>query len=133
VTRIRIEIGAGELWDRLTILEIKRQYAVSAEQGQRIDRELALLRSTRDASDLREDCCAQQVAELRAVNRALWVIEDELRVCEARGDFGDRFVALARSVYRQNDRRALLKRRIDERHGLALWGEKIYASSARQR
>ncbi|MFL5305274.1 MAG: DUF6165 family protein [Polyangia bacterium] len=128
---IRIEIGAGELWDRLTILEIKLAHAVSAEQGLRIERELAVLKDARDALDLGGGGYATEVAELRAVNRALWITEDELRVCEARGEFGDRFIALARSVYRQNDHRARLKRRIDERHGSAFWEEKIYAPDAR--
>ena len=57
------------------------------------------------------------VRGLQEVNEALWEIEDEIRACEARGDFGPRFVELARSVYRSNDRRSSIKRRINEVSG----------------
>ena len=67
-------------------------------------------------------------AELRAVNEALWRIEDDIRLCERAGDFGPRFVELARSVYRTNDRRSELKRRINELLGSGLVEEKSYAA-----
>ena len=66
---------------------------------------------------------------MKAVNEALWQIEDEIRLCERDDDFGPRFIALARSVYRTNDRRAALKRQINERLGSQLIEEKSYASS----
>jgi hypothetical protein len=65
-------------------------------------------------------------AELKAVNEALWTIEDDIRACEARGDFGDGFVALARSVYRTNDRRAAIKREINVLCGSSIVEEKSY-------
>ena len=68
------------------------------------------------------------IAELKAVNEALWEIEDEIRICEKRGDLGPRFIALARSVYRQNDRRVALKRTINERLGSKIIEEKAFAS-----
>ena len=64
--------------------------------------------------------------ELQAVNEELWDIEDEIRACEARGDFGPEFVELARSVYRTNDRRSAIKRRINLELGSALVEEKEY-------
>ena len=66
------------------------------------------------------------VGELQAVNEELWEIEDEIRACEAQGDFGPRFVELARSVYRSNDRRSAIKRRINEASGSAIVEEKLY-------
>ena len=65
-------------------------------------------------------------AELRQVNEALWEIEDAIRAEEAAGRFGDRFVALARQVYLTNDRRAELKRAINEAMGSELVEEKSY-------
>ena len=70
-------------------------------------------------------------AELKASNASLWRIEDEIRVCERNGDFGPHFVELARSVYETNDRRAALKRRINERLGSEIIEEKSYASGDR--
>jgi hypothetical protein len=70
------------------------------------------------------------LAELRAVNGILWDVEDQLRLCEARGDFGPAFVTLARAVYQNNDRRALIKQRIDQRHGSAVREEKMFLASA---
>jgi len=65
-------------------------------------------------------------SDLKAVNGELWQIEDELRDCERRGDFGPSFLALARAVYRTNDRRAALKREINTLLGSALIEEKSY-------
>jgi hypothetical protein len=64
--------------------------------------------------------------ELRAVNEALWEAEDALRVCEREKDFGARFVELARSVYRTNDRRGFLKRRVDGLLGARVREQKVY-------
>ncbi len=65
-------------------------------------------------------------ADLRSINEALWVIEDEIRGCERNSDFGPRFIELARSVYQTNDRRAAVKRRINERLGSQIVEEKSY-------
>ncbi|HMB38692.1 MAG TPA: DUF6165 family protein, partial [Wenzhouxiangellaceae bacterium] len=65
-------------------------------------------------------------AELKSLNEKLWDIEDEIRDCEREGDFGDRFVELARSVYKTNDQRAALKRSINEALGSTILEEKSY-------
>jgi hypothetical protein len=66
--------------------------------------------------------------ELRRVNESLWDMEDAIRLCDRDGDFGAHFVELARSVYRHNDRRVALKRRINELLGSAIREEKQYKS-----
>ena len=66
-------------------------------------------------------------AELAAVNEKLWDVEDEIRLCDKAGDFGERFVALARAVYGDNDRRAAIKREIDRRCNSSIVEEKHYA------
>ena len=65
---------------------------------------------------------------MRAINRQLWTIEDDIRAQEAAGDFGERFIDLARSVYRCNDQRAAIKRRINAASGSSLVEEKGYAA-----
>ena len=130
---VSIEVSWGELIDRITILEIKRERLTQPEQLATVARELDLLAAARDvaragsAQSGRRDIAAT-AAELRAVNEALWDIEDDIRACEASGDFGPRFVELARAVYRTNDRRAALKRQISLALGSDLLEEKSYAS-----
>ena len=69
--------------------------------------------------------------ELREVNQELWDVADAIRACEAMQNFGEKFVELARSVYKLNDRRAALKRRLNELTGSDLVEEKAYADYLR--
>ena len=75
------------------------------------------------------DRLGQLTAELRAVNESLWDIEDAIRRCEQSGEFGPRFVELARSVYKNNDHRAEIKRPTYQLLGSALIEEKSYAAN----
>jgi hypothetical protein len=83
----------------------------------------------RDRSIFIKEGVSDLTSELKAVNETLWRIEDEIRECERAGDFGARFVELARSVYQNNDRRAEVKRRINERLGSRILEEKSYAAT----
>ena len=117
----------GELIDKITILRIKAERIGEPEKLVNVHRELNLLeRSAREdgASVPPIDLLTDQLA---AVNGRLWTIEDALRTCEREGDFGPRFVALARSVYRENDTRAAIKRAINTLANSALVEEKSYA------
>lgn len=67
---------------------------------------------------------------MKAVNEKLWQVEDDIRLCEHNGDFGPRFIELARSVYEHNDHRSLLKHRINDLLGSRLVEEKQYTSYA---
>jgi hypothetical protein len=124
---IAIEVAPGELLDKITILEIKSQRLTDAAQLGHVRVELAALSAARDQVLGGSEELAELTAELKAVNEALWEIEDALRACERGGDFGPRFIELARSVYRTNDRRAALKRRINERLDSEWIEEKAYA------
>jgi tetratricopeptide (TPR) repeat protein len=123
---IPIEVAPGELLDRITILEIKRERITDPAKLRNVGRELELLAGTRDRTMPHGPELEPLVRELKAVNEAIWDVEDELRDCELRRDFGGRFVELARSVYRNNDRRAAIKRRINDRLGSAIVEEKGY-------
>jgi hypothetical protein len=125
---VTVEIGLGELIDKITILQIKADRIQQAEKLANVHAELAQLQLVHAASVMPSEALAKLTALLKQVNEALWQIEDEIRACERAGAFGARFIALARSVYRQNDRRADLKRQINELLGSALVEEKSYAA-----
>src|SRR5262249_13780643 len=127
---ITVEIAPGELIDKITILEIKSERIADAAKLHHVGTELALLVAARDCTVPGSAELTRLATELRAVNEALWQIEDEIRLCERCEDFGPRFVALARSVYRTTDRRAALKRRINELLRSDLMEEKSYAPGA---
>jgi tetratricopeptide (TPR) repeat protein len=123
---VEIEVAPGELIDKITILEIKNERITDQEKLQNVRTELDSLVAARDRTLPRLAALDALAAELKQVNQDLWDIEDEIRIHERQEDFGDRFVALARSVYRQNDRRAVLKRRVNELLGSRLIEEKSY-------
>src|SRR5271166_4126010 len=125
---ITVEIAPGELIDKITILEIKSERISNAAKRHHVGTELALLVAARDRAVPGSAELARLATELKAVNEARWQVEDEIRLCERGEDFGPRFVALARSVYRTNDRRAALKRQINELLGSKLIEEKSYTS-----
>jgi tetratricopeptide (TPR) repeat protein len=125
---ITIEVGAGELIDKITILEIKCDRIQEIDRLAHVQEELATLTQARDRVLRPSGELAALTDELKAVNVAIWEVEDELRARERAGDFGERFVELARSVYRNNDRRAAIKRKINELAGSRLIEEKSYPS-----
>jgi ADP-heptose:LPS heptosyltransferase len=119
-------ISAGELFDKITILEIKAERIADSTQHGNVVRELAALRavcgrSIESAPELETLC-----RELAGLNRRLWDVEDDLRRCEREQRFDERFVELARSVYRTNDRRAAVKRQINQLTGSTIIEEKSY-------
>ena len=128
IPTITTEISPGELFDKITILELKSERITEAAKLANVRLALADLTATREKTVPSLEHLEALVSELRLVNGAIWDIEDELRQCERRGEFGDHFVELARSVYRNNDRRAALKRQIDERLGSRLLEEKSYTA-----
>jgi len=121
-----IPVSWGELFDKITILEIKRQRIADGSKLANINRELDALREVCRAFQLPGRDLDELVAELRSVNESLWDIEDDIRSCERSGDFSDRFIQLARSVYRTNDLRADLKMKINRLLGSELIEEKSY-------
>lgn len=124
---ITVEIAPGELLDKLTILVIKSERIADPAKRANVKLELDSLTAARNAGIRESAELDELVRQLKAVNEALWEIEDEIRLCERDQDFGPRFIELARSVYRQNDRRAAVKRQINELLGSKLIEEKDYA------
>ena len=126
--QIKVEIAPGELIDKLTILEIKLERIADMEKLKNIRLEYeSLMRACQEAVP-RSEPIAQLTARLKEINGRLWSIEDDIRDMERTGEFGPAFVALARSVYRTNDERAAVKRRLNEHLNSAILEEKSYAS-----
>ncbi len=123
---VKVEVSPGELIDRITILEIKAARIAGEAKRANIGVELSELTAARQAAVPVSASLTALTGELKEVNQALWDIEDEIRALEAAGDFGPAFVELARAVYKTNDRRSDLKRKINELLGSRLIDEKSY-------
>ena len=123
---IKIEVSPGELIDRLTILEIKLDRIHDAQKRRNVETEHAVVRAAYEVHVPVSETLGCLVEELREVNLRLWTIEDDIRTCERRQEFGPAFVELARSVYMCNDRRSELKRDINALLGSKLREEKSY-------
>lgn len=119
----QVPVSWGELIDKITILEIKVERLDTQSARANALRELELLRAI--AAPVLADG-HPLVSRLKSLNQALWDIEDRIRDHERTGDFGPGFVELARSVYRHNDERGVLKREINLALGSALIEEKSY-------
>ena len=121
----RVPVSWGELIDKLTILEIKRVRIADAAAVGNVEREQRYLEEIFQA--LASDKVVHALkARLLEINQQLWDVEDRIRDCEKAADFGDGFIALARSVYQLNDRRAAVKREINLHLRSELIEEKSY-------
>nr|WP_320131818.1 DUF6165 family protein [uncultured Holophaga sp.] len=119
-------VSWGELIDKYTILVIKTERIEDAAKVANVRKEMeALAPLRRQALEAQSGLVALE-ADLKKVNEGLWEIEDEIRDWERRKDFGARFIELARAVYHENDKRAAVKRQINELLGSELVEEKSY-------
>ncbi len=123
---ILVPVSAGELIDKITILQIKAERFDDPEQLAHVRRELSMLEAVRERSLVWSAELRERARQLKLANEELWQIEDAIRRCECRQEFGAEFVALARSVYRTNDRRSTIKREINALAGSSLVEEKRY-------
>jgi formylmethanofuran dehydrogenase subunit E-like metal-binding protein len=128
VSLISIPISYGELIDKLTILEIKSERMTDPAKLANVREELELLGATWANDTASATDISAERAELKRINAALWEIEDEIRLKEKNQAFDARFIELARAVYITNDRRAAVKRAINEKLGSRLVEEKSYQS-----
>ena len=122
---ISIPVSLGELVDKITILQIKSRHLQGDALGH-VQRELQLLEAALAATGVALDPALE--AKLLEVNGQLWEIEDAIREQERQCRFEQAFIELARSVYRTNDRRADLKRQINQRYGSTLIEQKSYSA-----
>jgi tetratricopeptide (TPR) repeat protein len=126
-----VPTSPGELLDKFSILQIKSERLTNAEQIRNVRTEIRLLERLRDRILAGSQDLSEFAEQLKKVNEALWQVEEDLRSCERAKDFGPRFIELARSVYKHNDRRAALKRKINLSLRSPLTEEKDYALSGK--
>jgi hypothetical protein len=123
---IPVLLSPGELLDKITILRIKSERMQDASKLNNVRQELALLERTWEQAVPASATLAQESVALQRVNTELWDIEDRIRELEARQCFDAEFIELARAVYRRNDERAAIKKRINLQLNSSLVEEKSY-------
>ena len=126
MSEITVPVSFGELLDKISILQIKSERMSDEAKLANVRRELSALEKTWMAHPAAGGDIARLRADLKAVNERLWDIEDEVRLKEKAGSFGQAFVELARSVYQQNDERARIKKAINLALGSSYVEEKSY-------
>ena len=112
--KIQSEISAGELLDKISILEIKLNKIIDKSNRAEVNKEYEMLNNVKKLNIEITEKIKHLFKEIKEVNLKLWDIEDKLRICEKNKDFGEKFVALARSVYFNNDQRAKIKSDINK-------------------
>ena len=126
MSKINIETSVGELIDKITILEIKKEKISDKKSLSIINKEHSSLEGTVQKDIKINDEIKKLWTELKKINLKLWEIEDEIRLCEKNKKFDEKFVELARSVYQCNDIRSKLKLKINQLTGSSLQEVKQY-------
>jgi len=112
--KILTEISAGELLDKLSILEIKLNKIKDLSFLQEVKKEYDILIKTKNDNIKSPDKIDILYKNLKEINEKLWKIENEKRLCEKNSDFNDKFIQLARNVYIENDKRSKIKLEINK-------------------
>ena len=124
--KILAEISAGELFDKITILEIKKAKISNKEKLKEIEKELISLNKTVEKYIPNQSNVSKYIDDLKNINLKLWDIEDGKRAAEKNKDFGEKFITLARNVYKFNDERAKIKLAINNALGSNIKEVKSY-------
>ena len=123
LSTILAPISIGELIDKITILEIKQKYMTGIKL-KNINKEMKLLKNILQDKNL--DINIELIKNLKKINKKLWEIEDNIRIKESKQEFDEEFIKLARSVYIENDKRASIKKEINQKYNSDLVEEKSY-------
>jgi len=117
MNKILVEVCVGELLDKISILEIKREKIQDPEKLKYINDEYILLKGELEKNVTTNKKLTELFESLKEINNKLWMIEDEKRNCEKETNFGDRFIKLSRDVHFLNDNRAEIKLKINIHSG----------------
>ncbi len=126
--KILSEISAGELFDKISILEIKLEKIKDKNNLVEINKEYKILKNAQNSNVEITDKIEKLFNEIKEVNTNLWNIEDKLRICEKNKDYGKNFIELARNVYLNNDKRSIIKLKINKILGSNIKEIKQYVS-----
>ena len=128
MNKIIVEISIGELLDKISILEIKKDKIKDPKKLEFISNEHSILKSQLKNNIKTDDKLNELFQSLKEVNNKLWIIEDNKRLCEKNKDFGDNFIKLSRDVHFLNDDRAKIKLEINNHTGSKIKEIKEYTS-----
>jgi hypothetical protein len=117
MNKILIQVSVGELLDKISILEIKKEKIKDSEKLKFINDEHAILKEQLDQNVKSNDKLNELFQSLKEINAKLWIIEDDKRMCEKNSDFTENFIKLSRDVHFLNDERAMIKLKINELTG----------------
>ena len=128
MNKILIEVSVGELYDKISILEIKKDKIKDPEKLKYINEEYEILDEQLKKNVVSNDKTINLFKSLKEINSKLWIIEDEKRLCEKNADFGEKFVNLSRNVHLLNDERAKIKLEINNLTGSKIKEIKEYTN-----
>ena len=128
MNKIIVEVSVGELLDKISILEIKKEKIKDAEKLKFINNEHSILKNQLDENIKSDEKLNNLYQSLKEINSKLWVIEDDKRQCEKEKDFGEKFIKLSRDVHFLNDDRAKIKLEINNQTGSIIKEIKEYTS-----
>ena len=128
MNKILVEVSVGELFDKISILEIKKDKIKDEEKLKYIVDEYNLLKEQMVDKVKLNEKLSGLFDDLKDINSKLWVIEDDKRLCEKNSDFGEKFIKLSRDIHFLNDKRASIKLEINNQTGSKIKEIKEYTS-----
>jgi len=128
MNKILVEVSVGELLDKISILEIKKEKIKNSEKLKFINDEYTILKGQLDQNVKSDDRLNKLFKSLKEINAKLWVIEDDKRMCEKNSEFTENFIKLSRDVHFLNDNRAKIKLEINNHTGSKIKEIKEYTS-----
>ena len=128
MNKIIVEVSIGELIDKISILEIKREKIKDPEKLKFISNEHSILKKQLENNVKTDDKLTNLFKSLKKINSKLWIIEDDKRQCEKEKNFGEKFIQLSRDVHFLNDDRAKIKLEINNHTGSVIKEIKEYTS-----
>ena len=126
MNKILVEVSVGELFDKISILEIKKEKIKDSEKLKFINNEHQILKKQLDNNVKSDENIEKLFKSLKEINAKLWVIEDDKRFCEKNSDFGEKFINLSRNVHFLNDDRAKIKLEINKQTKSKIKEIKVY-------
>ena len=128
MNKILVEVSVGELLDKISILEIKKEKVKDPDKLKFINNEHSILKEQLDKHVTSDDKLNSLFQSLKEINAKLWVIEDDKRLCEKNSDFTENFIKLSRDVHFLNDDRAKIKLEMNNHTGSKIKEIKEYTS-----
>ena len=128
MNKILVEVSVGELLDKISILEIKKEKIRDLEKLKFVNDEYSVLKDQLNKNVKSDEKLSELFNSLKEINSKLWVIEDNKRLCEKNSDFGEKFIKLSRDVHFLNDDRAKLKLEVNNHTGSKIKEIKEYTS-----